>query len=228
MLIFFTSYEICKRTLKKNNYVENEDMQYLLSGFGAETISCIFWVPIDVIKERLQVQSNLKTFKYTNSLNACSTILKTEGVRGIYKGYGATLMSFGPFSALYFYFYEKLKRYFAHGRDIQFLESLTLSALAGSGASFLTNGLDMAKLRMQVQRAEKASGQMPADSQGRYGYRNIFHGVACIVRNEGFLSLYKGAFSRILYHTPSTAITMSLFETSKVFVKDHFTSHKNL
>jgi len=81
----------------------------------------------------------------------------------------------------------------------------------------------MAKLRMQVQRAEKASGQMPADSQGRYGYRNIFHGVACIVRNEGFLSLYKGAFSRILYHTPSTAITMSLFETSKVFVKDHFT-----
>lgn len=33
----------------------------------AETISCIFWLPIDVIKERLQVQSNLKAFNYTNT-----------------------------------------------------------------------------------------------------------------------------------------------------------------
>lgn len=38
-----------------------------ISGMMAETISCIFWLPIDVIKERLQVQSNLKAFNYTNT-----------------------------------------------------------------------------------------------------------------------------------------------------------------
>jgi len=86
--------------------------------------------------------------------------------------------------------------------------------------------LDMAKLRMQVQRAEKASGNLASDAPGRYGYRNVFHGFQSILQNEGFLSLFKGAFSRILYHTPSTAITMSLFETSKVFVKKHFSSHE--
>ena len=36
-------------------------------------------------------------------------IVKVEGVRGLYRAYGATVMSFGPFSALYFLFYEKLK-----------------------------------------------------------------------------------------------------------------------
>jgi hypothetical protein len=33
-------------------------------------------------------------------------------VRGLYRAYGATVMSFGPFSALYFLFYEKMKGLF--------------------------------------------------------------------------------------------------------------------
>ena len=50
----------------------------------------------------------------------------------------------------------------------------------------------MAKLRMQVQRGEKAIEQGNSASIGRFGYRNIFHGVRSIVQNEGFLSLFKG------------------------------------
>jgi hypothetical protein len=46
---------------------------------------------------------------YKNDLDAIRQILKTEGAWGLYRAYGATVMSFGPFSALYFLFYEKLK-----------------------------------------------------------------------------------------------------------------------
>ena len=49
------------------------------------------------------------TFKYKNDLDAIRQILRSEGTRGLYRAYGATVMSFGPFSALYFLFYEKLK-----------------------------------------------------------------------------------------------------------------------
>ena len=49
------------------------------------------------------------TFKYRNDIDAIRQILKTEGARGLYRAYGATVMSFGPFSALYFLFYEKFK-----------------------------------------------------------------------------------------------------------------------
>lgn len=78
----------------------------------AETIACMIFVPIDVIKERRQVQSDLKTFSYSSDIDAIRQISKVEGVRGMYKAYGATVFSFGPFSALYFMFYEHIKGYF--------------------------------------------------------------------------------------------------------------------
>lgn len=42
------------------------------------------------------------------SMHALRTIFKEEGVRGVYRGYGATLFSFGPFSAFYFLLYEEV------------------------------------------------------------------------------------------------------------------------
>ena len=35
-----------------------------------------------------------------------------EGIRGLYKAYGATVLSYGPFSAFYFFFYETFKGFF--------------------------------------------------------------------------------------------------------------------
>lgn len=82
------------------------------------------FVPVDVIKERLQVQSVLVTEQarsnklgmisapfvpYKHSLDAFTSIVRNEGLRGgLYRGFGVTLLSFGPFSALYFLFYEKV------------------------------------------------------------------------------------------------------------------------
>ncbi len=43
------------------------------------------FVPIDVIKERLQVQSNLKTYQYKNTIDAIAKISKAEGLRGLYR-----------------------------------------------------------------------------------------------------------------------------------------------
>lgn len=80
----------------------------------AEAVACSIFVPVDVVKERRQVQANLGTFKYKNDLDAIRQIIRTEGTRGIYRAYGATVMSFGPFSALYFLFYEMLKEQVAN------------------------------------------------------------------------------------------------------------------
>lgn len=91
-------------------------------------------------------------------------ILKTEGIRGLYRAYWATVASFGPFSALYFMFYETLKGFFiandAHSylqrsqdegkktKEVTGFQSMLCSMGAGSLASLVTNPLDMAKLRM--------------------------------------------------------------------------------
>mmetsp|Transcript_15848 Transcript_15848/g.13457 ORF Transcript_15848/g.13457 Transcript_15848/m.13457 type:complete len:87 (-) Transcript_15848:36-296(-) len=54
LALFFTSYEMNKYYMDKFNlFKETPNFQHFLCGLGAEIISCIFWVPIDVIKERL-------------------------------------------------------------------------------------------------------------------------------------------------------------------------------
>lgn len=70
-----------------------------MSGMVAEAVSCLFFVPIDIVKERLQVMHSLKTYHYEGTTHAFKSILATEGITGLYRAYGATLASFGPFQA---------------------------------------------------------------------------------------------------------------------------------
>ncbi len=89
------------------------------AGIMAEALSCILWVPIDVIKERMQVQQIPMSSSqyhsnppyYRNVAHAVRSIVGSEGLRGLYRGYGATLWSFGPYSAIFFLCYEYNKAF---------------------------------------------------------------------------------------------------------------------
>ena len=168
-------------------------------------------------------------------------IWRYEGIGGIYKGYGATLASFGPFSALYFAFYEKLKSSSQQHLGIVSADALPFSwqvgtaTAAGAAASFVTSPLDMAKLRLQVQRTLDAAATVEAASKAgaavggssnattsSFRYRNIVHGLRSIVAEEGWRALFHGAGARMAFHAPSTAISMTAFETCKGFFERRF------
>lgn len=106
--LYFGSYEYFKKhTLEIEFLKKHSFISYLAGGMFAETVSWIIFVPVDVLKERLQVQSKLKLYKYDSDFDAIKQVIRNEGIRGLYKAYPATVLSFGPFSALYFMFYEK-------------------------------------------------------------------------------------------------------------------------
>ncbi|TMW58570.1 hypothetical protein Poli38472_010129 [Pythium oligandrum] len=220
--LYLTSYEVSKDSLHSVAlFRENPSLLYLGAGMLAEALSCVLWVPIDVIKERMQVQmpvsgTTSQGAYYRNTVHAVETIMQTERLRGLYKGYAATLLSFGPFSALYFMFYEKNKataQKFLQTEQLSPQYTLLSAATAGAAASFLTNPLDMIKLRLQVQRAYAAEPNAVA-------YTGIVDGLTKVIRSEGILALYKGAGARVAFHAPSTAITMSLFESCRRFYAD--------
>ncbi|GAB9473345.1 hypothetical protein Gpo141_00010498 [Globisporangium polare] len=220
--LYLTSYEVSKDRLQSIEvFRQSPSLVYLGAGMLAEALSCVLWVPIDVIKERMQVQTKLaaegkERVYYRNTLHALQTIMKTEGLGGLYKGYVATLLSFGPFSALYFMLYEKNKAVAQEYLKVEHLPSLytlTGAALAGATASFVTNPLDLIKLRLQIQRAYAAEANAVA-------YTGIVDGLSQVIRKEGVLALYKGAGARVAFHAPSTAITMSLFESCRRFFAD--------
>jgi hypothetical protein len=231
--LYFTSYEINKKLLDNISFIQQHQfINNFTAGLLAECFSCILWVPIDVIKERLQVQSNIlfavkanninNSIAYRSTIDAIITIAKTEGFRGIYRGYGATVASFGPYSALYLSLYEQFKLLalsITHSKstsNLPFLSYLLCGASAGGLAAFITNPLDLAKLRIQVQRG---------NSGFTFGYRNIFHGMQQIVKTEGIAALFKGAGARMAFYVPSAALTIAMFDTLKQFFQR--TLHQN-
>ena len=106
-IIYLCGYDIFKDRLSatfnqaKNGQKNDESfVVHFTAGILAETVACVIYVPVDVIKERLQIQNAKDSVQYKGGWDALVKICKTEGPLGIYKGYGATLASFGPFSAL--------------------------------------------------------------------------------------------------------------------------------
>lgn len=143
------------------------------------------------------------------------------------QAFGATLIFFGPWSALFFASYEKLKSLLVvDPKNQSIVESIVCASGAGAISGFITTPLEMVKMRMQIQRADSAMKGVPLE-QTHYGYRNIFHGLYLMSQKEGLLALYKGAGLRVLFVVPLNTITFTLAEqfrlmTMRSTLPDHF------
>ncbi|CAD2216633.1 mitochondrial carrier protein [Angomonas deanei] len=214
-----TLFQSCVRHTPK-------EVVYLTCGFGAEAVSCLFWVPIDVTKERLQSQPPSLKNRYRNSLDALRVIHRHEGVLGLYKGYLSTLGSFGPFSAIYFVTYEFLQkrlRQLSDGSDASeststsFLYATLSGGAANTFASLCTNPLELVKTRLQVQRAVLGDHKASAVSSKlfHYHYTGLVDGLVHIAKEEGVRGLWRGVWCRAAFTAPNAALTMSFYEVLK-------------
>eukprot|EP00977_Amphora_coffeiformis_P018315 scaffold6395_cov159-Amphora_coffeaeformis.AAC.4 len=203
-------------------------LMYFSSGMIAEAIACIVYVPVDVIKERIQVQHSSTAGvdgQYRNSWHAVQTISRNEGFLTLYRGYGATLLSFGSYSGFFFLFYESLlkqtRQYlsktdssFSEGqREVPFHWTLFCSCAAGAAASWLTSPLDMAKLRLQVQRGRSVS----VTSANLPAYRGMIDCLVHSYQQGGMAGLFRGAGARVLHFAPATTVTMTAYESCRTF-----------
>jgi len=161
--IYLSAYESSKTYLESNPILSKSPFTiYMSSGMIAEAVCCVVFVPVDVIKERMQLQSGSSGNViacpgqpvYHNTWDAVQKVVRYEGLGGLYRGYGATLLSFGPFSAFYFLLYEELKNGYANAsnttvKNLSVTSILGCSVLASATAAFITSPLDLAKLKLQ-------------------------------------------------------------------------------
>jgi hypothetical protein len=245
-IVYLTGYDFFKKTFTSTptrieqggatsrTSISSDSAIHFCSGMLAETLACIIYVPVDVIKERLQVQHSTtsESFRsstnnyYSGSMDALKRILNTEGLRGIYKGYLATLASFGPFSAFYFAFYEKLKSLAQTSimddkQNMSLHQTLFCSSVAGAGASWITSPLDMAKLRLQVQRGQNAGMSTPSHSHPTQ-YKGMVDCLRHIYNEKGIQGLFRGAGARVAHFVPATTITMTCYEEFRIFYSNVF------
>ncbi|KAG0044572.1 hypothetical protein BGZ83_010199, partial [Gryganskiella cystojenkinii] len=80
------------------------------AGFLAEAFSACLYVPTDIISQRLRVQSESKGRAHLTSIDIFKSIYRTEGIRGYYQGFAATLMAYTPSSVAHWAGYEATKK----------------------------------------------------------------------------------------------------------------------
>ncbi|KAI4382805.1 hypothetical protein MLD38_008719 [Melastoma candidum] len=123
---------------------------------------------------------------YRGIWHAFQTITREEGLLGLYKGLGATLLGVGPSIAISFSVYEMLRSFWQSQRpdDSTVAVSLACGSLSGIASSTATFPLDLVRRRKQL---EGAGGRARIYQTGIIG--TLKH----IVRSEGFRGLYRVA-----------------------------------
>lgn len=102
----FAAYEAFKRFLAGGSDTSSLGQGSLIMAGGVAGAS--FWgivYPTDVVKSVLQVD-DYKNPRYTGSMDAFRKILKSEGVKGLYKGFGPAMARSVPANAACFLAYE--------------------------------------------------------------------------------------------------------------------------
>ncbi|KAF5372772.1 hypothetical protein D9615_010126 [Tricholomella constricta] len=179
--------------------------------------------PLDVAKTRIQALPSHGKGKGSDSSSILAVLVriyKTDGVFGLYRGFGATMLNTFSMQYAYFFFYSfvrnsyitRLTQKLPPGSKLPPLSTaaeLLLGALAGGLAQIFTIPVSVIATRQQVGKLDSTSKEPSDDS---------FLGVAReIIAEEGVTGLWLGIKPGLVL-TVNPAITYGAFERVKSFI----------
>jgi solute carrier family 25 citrate transporter 1 len=187
---------------------------YVAAGVVAQACAGLVYTPMDVVKERMQVQQLLLRGGATGAVRApvffassaaCLTsILRAEGARGAWRGYWAANAAWWPWNIIYFVSYEHLRdaaaaRGACDKAALPPVVSALSATLAATLASVLTNPVDVVKTRLQA-----LPGGAGALDVARHMYAR-----------EGAAAFRAGLAARVLSIAPGSFISFFAFESCR-------------
>lgn len=185
-------------------------MANLTTGAVARASAGFIMMPITVIKVRYESSF----YSYKSIWGAGDAILKKEGIRGFFSGFGATAIRDAPYAGLYVLFYEQSKRRLSRIREVTPLAEISnlessmkrstslsinfLSGVLAAGfATAITNPFDVVKTRLQL---------MPGK------YSNMITAGRRMIKEDGARSLFDGLGLRMGRKALSSALAWTLYE----------------
>ncbi|XP_077326820.1 mitochondrial 2-oxoglutarate/malate carrier protein [Lithobates pipiens] len=182
-----------------------------LAGMGAT----VFVQPLDLVKNRMQLSGEgAKTKEYKTSFHAVGSILKKEGVRGIYTGLSAGLLRQATYTTtrlgIYTILFEKLTK--ADGTPPNFFMKAAIGMTAGATGAFVGTPAEVALIRMT------ADGRLPPDQ--RRGYSNVFNALVRMSKEEGITTLWRGCVPTMARAIVVNAAQLASYSQSKQFLLD--------
>ncbi|XP_053115536.1 mitochondrial 2-oxoglutarate/malate carrier protein [Hemicordylus capensis] len=191
-----------------------KSVKFLFGGL-AGMAATVFVQPLDLVKNRMQLSGEgAKKKEYKTSFHAVGSILKKEGVRGIYTGLSAGLLRQATYTTtrlgIYTILFEKLTG--ADGTPPNFFMKAVIGMTAGAIGAFVGTPAEVALIRMT------ADGRLPPEQ--RRGYSNVFNALLRITREEGVPTLWRGCVPTMARAVVVNAAQLASYSQSKQFLLD--------
>ncbi|XP_022536071.1 calcium-binding mitochondrial carrier protein Aralar2 isoform X2 [Astyanax mexicanus] len=175
---------------------------------GATGATAVY--PIDLVKTRMQNQRSTGSFvgelMYKNSFDCAKKVLRYEGFIGFYRGLLPQLIGVAPEKAIKLTVNDFVRDKFTDKDDtIPLAAEILAGGCAGGSQVIFTNPLEIVKIRLQVA-GEIATGPRVS--------------ALTVVRDLGFLGLYKGAKACFLRDIPFSAIYFPVYAHAKIQLTD--------
>lgn len=202
--LFFLTYESIKHYSKGVVPSNAMPLVYMFGGGFSEIVACLVRVPMEVVKQRRQTQTGHKT-----SWKIACSAYRHEGIKGLYRGFGSTILREIPFSVIQFPILEHLKksyrRSFKNNIPLESWEVAVCGSIAGGVSAAVTTPLDVVKTRiMLADRKKVRTGEMTV----RNTLRQIYH-------TEGFRGLFAGFAPRVMWITLGGYIFFGSYDYAK-------------
>lgn len=181
---------------------------FAAAGVSAAMAAQLVWNPVDVVSQRLMVQDSLSlsSRKYSGGVDAFSKIVCENGVRGLYRGFGVSVLTCAPSNAVWWASYSAAHRaiWGGGGGGLGEVAVQGMSAAVASGVSALvTTPLDTIKTRTQVM------------ERGENGITRVVHVVKDLVKEGGLSACYRGLGPRWASMTATATTMITTYEFIK-------------
>ncbi|KAJ7951551.1 solute carrier family 25 member 44-like [Quillaja saponaria] len=206
-----------------------------VAGLSAAMAAQLVWTPVDVVSQRLMIQGvcnpnapNASTCKYINGIDAFRKIIYTDGPRGLYRGFGISILTYAPSNAVWWASYSVAQRLVWGGvgcyifkkdydsnenavntfrpdsKTVMAVQGVS-AAMAGGMSALITMPLDTIKTRLQV---------LDGDENGRRG-PTIGQTVRNLVKEGGWMACYRGLGPRWASMSMSATTMITTYEFLK-------------
>ena len=180
---------------------KDEPGKLFISGtFAGLTQVCLTY-PLDIMRTRMSLDHYMTT-NYNKYTTCGYNIFKTEGLRGFYKGFSSSLITYPIYVGLQFSIYTHLKDE----------NPYVAGATAGIIAQTLAFPGDTIKRQLQLNGLDNTKSK----------FTGLLSCIKSIYRQYGIKGYYAGLGVNVLKAAPEAAIQFAVYEAIKKRVSDMF------
>jgi len=179
----------------------------IASGGCAGTMSLFFVYSLDYARTRLANDAKGKggERQFNGLIDVYTKTLKSDGIQGLYRGFVISAVGIFIYRGMYFGLYDSLK-------------PILLGDTPGVAASFLLGWAVTITSGLMSYPIDTIRRRMMMTSGGGVKYKNSLDCGAQILKNEGFMSMMKGAGANILRGVAGAGVLAGFDKFKAVYI----------